>query len=80
MLEKKTPDLLALLTAHARAASPTIPVVPRPPTPTPTHVSFSDVANKKRKRGKGSKGAEEGEIIHLMQQPPTKEPQTIRVQ
>ena len=80
VLEEKTPDLLALLIAHARGASPAIPVVPRPPTPTPTHASSSDAADKKRKRGKGSKGAEEGESILLTQQPPAKEPQTIRVQ
>ena len=32
VLEEKTPDLLALLTAHAGGNAPAVPVVPRPPT------------------------------------------------
>ena len=63
--EEKTLDLLALLTAHARGSSPTVPVVTRAPTPTPIHTSFMDTAEKKRKRaqwGKGTNGVEEGEV------------------
>lgn len=80
VLEEKTLDLLALLTTHMGAA---ILVVPRLPTPAPTHASFGDAANKKRKgsqRGKGSEGAEEGEITCPSQQPPTKEPRATRAQ
>ena len=76
MFEEKTLDLLALLTAHARCAYPTVLVVPRPPTLAPTCASSSDAANKKRKKGKGGKGpegAEEREITYPSQQPPAKE-------
>ena len=68
--EEKTPDLLALLTAHAGGSSPVVAMTPRPPTPV-TMRTLADVVNKKRKRakgGKGSKNTEEGEII----KPPAK--------
>ena len=68
--EEKTPDLLALLTAHAGSSSPVVAMTPRPPTPVTTR-TLADVANKKRKwgqGGKGSKNTEEGEII----KPPAK--------
>jgi len=35
VLDEKTPDLLALLTAHAGGNSLMVPVVPQPPTLTP---------------------------------------------
>jgi len=50
-LKEKTPDLLALLTAHAGGASQAVPVVPRPPTSTPTVASSGDAVDKKRKKG-----------------------------
>ena len=83
VFEERTPDLLALLTAHARGASLPISVVPRPLTPTLTRASFSDAAKKKRKKGQGGKGlegTEEGEITHSSQQPPAKEARTTRAQ
>ena len=49
--EEKTPDLLALLTAHAGGSSPIVVMTPRLPTLIATHTSPADVANKKRKRG-----------------------------
>ena len=73
VLEEKTSDLLALLTAHAGGDSPSVPIVPWPPTPAPTHAATADVTKKKRKRGKTAKGSEEGKIPHPTQQSPTKE-------
>ena len=67
VLEEKTLDLQALLTAYAGGASPTVPMVPWLPTHVPMRASSRDFANKKRKRvqeGKGSKDAEEGEVTH----------------
>lgn len=81
--EEKTPDLLALLTAHAGGAFPAIPMVLWPPTPAPTRASSSDAANKKRKKGQGGKGpmdTEEGEITRSSHQPPAKEVRTTRAQ
>ena len=49
--EEKTPDLLALLTAHTGGSSPVVAMTPRLPTLVTTHTSPADVANKKRKRG-----------------------------
>lgn len=63
--KEKTPNLLALLTAHTGGSSLAVPVVTWPPTPTPTRTSFVEVADKKWKRaqrGKDLKGAEEGEV------------------
>lgn len=57
VLGEKTPDLLALLTAHVGGASLVVPV-PQPPTLALAVVSFGDAANKKRKRGQGGKGSE----------------------
>ena len=62
VLEEKTPNLLALLTTHAGGNALTIPIVPQPPTPTPIHATSDDALEKKRKRGKASESAEEGEI------------------
>ena len=80
VLEEKTPNLLALLTAHAGGSTPTVSMVPRLPTPTPTCAPFGDAVEKKRKRGKGSEGTKEGEITLLAQQPPAKEPRVTRAQ
>ena len=54
VLEEKTPDLLALLTAHAGGNSPVVPVVPQPPTPAPGHAATTKATEKKRKMGKAS--------------------------
>ena len=70
--EEKTPDLLALLTAHAEGSSPAVAMTPHPPTLVAMHASHAGATNKKRKWGQGSKGsedAEEGEVS----KPPTKE-------
>lgn len=83
VLEEKTLDLLALLTAHAGGASQAIPVVPRPTTSAPTQASSSDTADKKRKKGQGGKGSkdvEEGEVTCRSKQPPSKEPPKTRAQ
>lgn len=80
VLEEKTLDLLALFTAHAGHNTPTVPVVPRPPTPAPTRAPSGDASEKKRKRGKGSGGTEEGEITCPVQQPPAKESRVTRAQ
>lgn len=83
VLEEKTLDLLALLTAHAGGTSPAVPVVPRPPTPAPIRASFGDVADKKRKRvqgGKGSEDAEEGKVTRSSQPPLAKEARTTKAQ
>ena len=53
VLKEKTPNLLALLTAHVRGASQEILVVPRPPTTAHAIASSSDTADKKRKKGQG---------------------------
>lgn len=45
--EKKTLDLLALLTAHAKRSSPAVAVVTQPSTPASTRTSSVDVADKK---------------------------------
>ena len=62
VLEEKTSDLLALLTAHARGNSPVVPIIPRPPTPALAQVAIAEAVEKKRKRGKAIEGLEEGEI------------------
>lgn len=80
VLEEKTPDLLALLTAHVGDNTPTVPVVPYLPTPALTRTPFDDVTEKKRKRGKGLEGTEEGEIIHPAQQPLAKGSKVTRAQ
>ena len=71
--EEKTLDLLALLTAHTGGYSPVVKVVPRPPTPSPT-----DKKQKRAQCGKGTEGAEEGEVTQSSHQPPAKEAQTRR--
>lgn len=82
VLKEKTPDLLALLTAHVGGNAPVVLVVSRPSTLAPPHPSASKVAKKKRKRGKpfGKDGSEEGEIPPTTQQPRSKEPRIMRAQ
>ena len=83
VFEERTPDLLALLTAHVGGASLAISVVPRPLTPTLTCASSGDAAEKKRKKGQGGKGpegTEEGEITHSSQQPSAKGARTTKAQ
>lgn len=63
--EAKTPNLLALLNAHADGNIPAIAVVSRSVTPAISHTLPIEAADKNRKRahgGKGTKGAEEGEV------------------
>lgn len=64
VLEGKTPDLLALLTAHVGGNASVVPIVPRPPTPAPPHPSATEAVEKKRKKGKqiGKENSKEGEI------------------
>ena len=52
VIQKKTPNLLALLEIHARGATPEVPVDPRPPTPIPAQSSPTKLGEKKRKREK----------------------------
>ena len=59
--EKKTPDLLALLTAHAGGSSLAVAVTPCPLTPAATSTSSAAAVNKKGKWGQGSKGSEDAE-------------------
>ena len=73
VLEEKTLDLLALLTAHVRGDSPVVLIVPRPPTLAIAHAAIANVIKKKRKKGKTTEGSEEGDIPHLTQQLPTKD-------
>ena len=50
VIEKRVPDLLALLESYAGEATLEVPIVPRPSTPTPPPPSQIDLANKKKKR------------------------------
>ena len=72
VLEEKTLDLLALLTAHVGGDFLVMLIVPRPPTLALAHAALANVIKKKRKRGKTIEGSEEGDIP-LTQQLPTKE-------
>ena len=74
VLEKKTPNLLALLTTHAEGNSPMVLVVLRPLTPTLAQVATAEAVEKKRKRGKATEGSDEGEIHRLCNSPPLKSP------
>lgn len=49
--EEKTPDLLALLTAHVGGSSPTVTMPPRPATSVVTRIPPAEIVNKKRKCG-----------------------------
>lgn len=70
------PDLLVLLTTHARGNAFVVPIVPQPPTPAPPHLCATEATEKKRKRGKLTRNEsfEEGEIPLTTQKPPSKEP------
>lgn len=70
VLEEKTPDLLALLTAHTEGNSLVVPVVPRPPMLAPPLPSTSKATEKKRKRGRQSEkeSSKKGEIPPTSQQ------------
>ena len=74
VLEKKTPNLLALLTTHAEGNSSMVPVVLRPLTPTLAQAATVEAVEKKRKRGKATEGSDEGEIHRLCNSPPPKSP------
>ena len=74
VLEKKTPNLLALLTTHTEGNSPMVPVVLRPLTPTLAQAATVEAVEKKRKRGKATEGSDEGEIHRLCNSPPPKSP------
>ena len=81
--EEKTPDLLALLTAHNGGGSPTVLVMTRPPTLALTCTSFVEAVDKKRKMAqgvKGPEGIEEGEVTWSSHQLLAKEAQTRRGQ
>ena len=62
VLEERTPNLLALLSTHAKGDALVIPIVPRPPTLAPSHVPTANALEKKRKKGKQIEDSEEGEI------------------
>ena len=48
--DEKTPNLLALLTTHARGSTLVVAVVPQPPTPATTHTSSANAGDKKKKK------------------------------
>lgn len=56
VLEEKTPDLLALLTAHAGGDSLMVPIVPCPPTPALAQIATLEATKKKKEEGKGYQG------------------------
>jgi len=59
VLEEKTLNLLALLSAHVGGDALVVPIEPRPPTLAPSHVPTTDAPEKKRKRGKQTEDSEE---------------------
>ena len=73
VLEKKTPDLLAVLTAHTEGNSLAMTVVLRPSMLDPPLPSPSEATKKKRKREKhsGKEGFKDG---GKYSQPPNKNP------
>lgn len=52
IIEEKTPDLLALLTAHDGGNAPTVPVVPQPPTPASKCAPFGVPLRRKERGGR----------------------------
>ena len=80
VLEEKTLNLLALLSAHVRGDAPVVPIEPRPPTLAPSHVPTADAPEKKRKRGKQTEDSEEWEIPQPIQQPSSKELRDTKAQ
>ena len=74
VLQRRTPNLLALLESHVGSATPEVSVDPRPPTPLPSRTSPIELVEKKRKRDKKSgKGmSEEGKIQPSKDQEPSR--------
>ena len=64
LLEKRMPDLLALLESYVGGATLEVPIVPRPPTPALPPPFQTKTFDKKWKRDKngGKVSSEEGEI------------------
>jgi len=64
VLQRKTPNLLALLESHVEGTTPEVAVNPYPPTPLPSWVSPAEPLEKKRKRDKkaGNETFGEGEV------------------
>lgn len=64
VIQKKTPNLMALLDSHTKEATPEVLIILKPLTPLPPRPSPPEPAKKKRKREKrpGKKVSEEGEI------------------
>lgn len=52
VIQKKTPNLSALLESHVRESTTKVPIVPRPSTPIPPRPFPLEPTNKKRKRDK----------------------------
>lgn len=69
VLQRRTPNILALLESHAKSATLEVAVDPKPPTPHPSRAFLIKLGEKIRKRDKrpGKEVFEEGEI------PPTTE-------
>lgn len=68
VIQKKIPNLLALLESHARSATHEFQVGLRPPTPIPTRSSPIDPRDKKWKKEKrpSKEVSEEGVIQSLV--------------
>ena len=64
VIQKNTPNLLALLESHARGATPEVSVYLRPSTPIPSRAFPIELSEKKRKRERtlGKEVSKEGEI------------------
>lgn len=64
VIQKKTPNLMALLDSHAKEATPEVLIILKPLNPLPPRPSPPEPAKKKRKREKrpGKKVSEEAEI------------------
>ena len=64
VIQKNTPNLLALLESYARGATPEVPIDLRPPTPIASWASPIELSEKKRKRERtlGKEVSKEGEI------------------
>ena len=74
VLQRKTPNLLALLESHVEGTTPEVAVNPCPPTPLPPWVSPAEPLEKKRKRDKkaGNETSKEGEVQPSKDQEPPK--------
>ena len=82
VIQKNTPNLLALLESHARGATPEVPVDLRPPTPIPSRAFPTELSKKKRKRERtlGKEVSKEGEIRTQVAQKTSKGSKSIRTQ